>query len=30
VIAVDGDPIADLGALERVEAVFLDGVRVTA
>jgi imidazolonepropionase-like amidohydrolase len=28
VIAVDGDPIADLRALERVEAVFLDGVQV--
>jgi imidazolonepropionase-like amidohydrolase len=28
VIVVDGDPVADLDALERVEAVFLDGVRV--
>jgi imidazolonepropionase-like amidohydrolase len=30
VIVVDGDPIADLRALERVEAVLLDGVRVAA
>jgi imidazolonepropionase-like amidohydrolase len=28
VIVVDGDPVRDLDALERVEAVFLDGVRV--
>jgi imidazolonepropionase-like amidohydrolase len=28
VIMVDGDPVADLGALEQVEAVFLDGDRV--
>jgi imidazolonepropionase-like amidohydrolase len=28
VIVVDGDPVADLRVLERVEAVFLDGVRV--
>jgi imidazolonepropionase-like amidohydrolase len=28
VIVVDGDPIADLRALERVEAVLLDGMRV--
>jgi imidazolonepropionase-like amidohydrolase len=28
VIVVDGDPVEDLDALERVEAVFLDGVRV--
>jgi imidazolonepropionase-like amidohydrolase len=27
-IVVDGDPVADLEALERVEAVFLDGARV--
>ena len=28
VIVVEGDPIADLRALERVEAVLLDGLRV--
>jgi imidazolonepropionase-like amidohydrolase len=28
VIVVDGDPVADLDAVERVEAVFLDGVQV--
>jgi imidazolonepropionase-like amidohydrolase len=28
VLVVDGDPLEDLGALERVEAVFLDGERV--
>lgn len=28
VIVVDGDPVADLDALERVDAVFLDGVQV--
>jgi imidazolonepropionase-like amidohydrolase len=28
VIVVDGDPVADLGAVERVDAVFLDGVQV--
>jgi imidazolonepropionase-like amidohydrolase len=27
-IVVDGDPVADLGALERIGAVFLDGVPV--
>ena len=27
-VVVDGDPIDDLKALERVEAVFLDGARV--
>ena len=28
VVVVDGNPIDDLEALERIEAVFLDGVRV--
>jgi imidazolonepropionase-like amidohydrolase len=28
VIVVDGDPIADLDSVERVDAVFLDGVQV--
>jgi imidazolonepropionase-like amidohydrolase len=28
VVVVDGDPLEDLGALERVEAVLLDGQRV--
>ena len=28
VIVVDGDPVADLRALERIEAVLLDGMRV--
>ncbi len=27
VIVVDGDPVADLDALERIDAVYLDGVR---
>ena len=28
VLVVHGDPLADLGALERVQAVFLDGAQV--